>query len=159
MLRSLPRDFTCWSCYLATGMPVPFNRARIRTLRREFEVIAFRMLRGSLPNVSLAVRDRRFRAWCGVSSSVIAMAWDLLSWGTDLPEAATEERFLWAIIVLKSYDTEEINAGHVGGVDEGTFRIWSWWFVEALFDCESDVVSVSSPSSSCRRRCLLVVAG
>jgi len=123
-------------------MPVPFNRRKIKRLAKEFEVIAFRMLRGGArPSVSLAVRDRRFRAWCGMSSTIVAKGWDLLSRGGNLREGASKECFLWGVTLLKAYDNEETNAGRVGGVDEGTFRDWSWHILESFSHCLSEVVT------------------
>lgn len=78
--------------------------------------------------------------WCGCSTMVIAKAWNLLHRG-GLPDHATQERFLWALCLLKSYDNEENNAARMGGVDEGTFRRWSWYFIEELSFCEANVVS------------------
>jgi hypothetical protein len=79
------------------------------------------------------VQHRRVRAWFGCSLNMLAKTWLLLASqfpNQRLPEQATKERFLWAIILLKSYDTEEVNASCVGGVIEGTFWYWSCWFVD-----------------------------
>lgn len=57
-----------------------------------------------------------------------------------MPEGATKERHLWALILLKSYDTDEVNAARVGGVDEGTFRKWAFWFVNEISHLEPEVV-------------------
>jgi len=50
------------------------------------------------------------------------------------------ECFLWAFVILKSYDVEENNTSRVSALDEGTFRQWSWWFIEELSYLESEVV-------------------
>ena len=122
---------------------VTFLKSRIKRLVHDFERIAFDLLRQGRQTGSKAVRDRRIRAWLGVSSKTVAKAWDLFcrQHNNRPPEGATKERFLWAFILLKSYDTDEVNAARVGGVDEGTFRKWSWWFVDELANLESEVVS------------------
>ena len=122
-----------------------FNDRKIKRLSKKFEKIAFRVYRnGQEPCDSKLVRDRRMRAWFGASSKTIAKAWTILarSFDNELIEGATKERFLWAFILLKSYATEENNASRVGGVDEGTFRKWSWYFIEEFSYCEDDVVSL-----------------
>jgi len=49
--------------------------------------------------------------------------------------------FLWGLLLLKEYSSEEVNAGRVGGVDEETFWVWSWWFLESFADCVAEVVN------------------
>ena len=122
---------------------VTFKKARLRRLILDFEVIAFDMLRGGRRTGSRSVRDRRVRAWFGVSLKTLSKVWDLLTrqFNGRLPEGATKARFLWALILSKSYDIEEVNAGRVGGVDEATFAEWSLWFVDEIAQLESEVVS------------------
>lgn len=121
---------------------IQFDNATIEVLATDFENIAFRLFRdGKGLGGSAGVKDRRMRAWVGCSATVVAKAWHLLCEGEPLPRGATKERFLWALMLLKSYDTEENNASRVGGVDEGTFRSWSWWFIDELSYLEDEVVS------------------
>ena len=78
----------------------------------------------------------------GFLSTVCANAWLLIldSWN-DKPLAATKDRFLWALSLLKSYDTEgnlSCNAGE--GCDEKTFRHWAWFFLEELSQHHVEIV-------------------
>jgi hypothetical protein len=114
---------------------VQFNNTIISVLEQDFEQIAFTMLRGGhCCTGSDSVRDWHCRAWFGCFLNVLAKAWNLLcrQHGGSLPEGASMDRFLWALILLKSYNVDEVNAARVGGVDKCTFWRWSWWFVEQL---------------------------
>ena len=124
-----------------------FNSRRIAATAYDFEQIAFRMRRGnrSLPlgMDSPRLNEYRFRAMFGVSSTICANAWLITVNGwRNRPSAATKERFLWALHLLKSYDTEPNLASSVGGVDEKTFRQWAWFFLEAFADRQAEVVSI-----------------
>ena len=81
----------------------------------------------------------------GCSSIVCANAWMLILDGFDhdMPSGATKVRFLWALNLLKAYDTEGNSSGNVGeGCDEKTFQFWSWYFIETLSVRSVEVVSV-----------------
>lgn len=98
------------------------------------------MMRNGRMTGSRAVRDRRIRAWFGCSVKTIAKIWYLLNNGF-LPEQATKDRLLWGLRLMKGYETEEVNAAIIGGVDEATFRRWSWFFVEEIANLFDVVVS------------------
>ena len=68
----------------------------------------------------------------GCSSTVCANAWLLIMDGwNDKPTGATKDRFLWALNLLKSYDTEGNLSGNAGeGCDEKTFRHWACFLEE-----------------------------
>ena len=73
---------------------------------------------------------------------MIAKTWYMLDNSSNaLPERATQEPLLWGLLLMKSYDSEVNNAACVGGVDEGTFREWSWFFIYKILYLESFVVS------------------
>ena len=40
------------------------------------------------------------------------------------------------------YDAEQVNCTHAAGVDEQTFREWSWHFIDAISYLEADVVGL-----------------
>jgi hypothetical protein len=52
-----------------------------------------------------------------------------------------QEKLLWALKLLKSYETEENFAASVGGVDKKTARKHAWHFIALLSYCEPKVVS------------------
>ena len=79
----------------------------------------------------------------GCSSIVCANAWMLILEGFnhDMPSSATKVGFLWALNLLKAYDTEGNASGNVGeGCDEKTFRYWAWWFIETLSERSVEIV-------------------
>ena len=78
---------------------------------------------------SSETRDRRFRSHFGVTPEICGHIWDAL---LDLPKAAEKMHLLWGLMFLMLYGTESVNASMAGGVDESTFRNWSWFFVEAI---------------------------
>jgi hypothetical protein len=99
---------------------------------------------------SSLVFERRFRAHFGVSSFVASQCWELLvqQEHQDLTELHSIDRYLWALMLLMNYDTEEVNCTKASGVDEQTFRRWAWDFVERVAELES-VVESSSLSLFC----------
>lgn len=98
--------------------------------------------------------EGRFRSNFGASPQVAARVWDLIQQeqADTLTHLHSIERFLWALLLLKSYDTENVNAARALGVHEDTFRQWAWDFVERICDLEAVVVSCSSFD-----RCLLLL--
>lgn len=72
--------------------------------------------------------NRKFRSFYGVSPNVCAILWNLLR---NKPEGAEPKHLLWCLIFLKTYGTEHVNSALVG-VDEKTFRLWVWNFIELL---------------------------
>ena len=93
---------------------------------------------------SIHVRDRRFRQYFGTTPEICAEIWERLD-----PFKTIEKVFhgvqikhlLWALMFMKLYSTESVHASLAGGVDEKTFRKWTWIFVEAISLLEFDVVS------------------
>ena len=70
-----------------------------------------------------------------------AKAWLLLAEGWyDRPRGATKLRFLWALSLLKSYDSEE-NMASQCQCDEKTWRKWVWFFISELAHRVSEAVS------------------
>jgi len=57
-----------------------------------------------------------------------------------MPSGATKKRLLWVLLLNKSHDAEKNNASRVGGIDEGTFSTWSWWFLTELSHLEHIVI-------------------
>ena len=86
---------------------------------------------GKAPNSSSIVADRRFRGMFGVSPETCASLWNMI--GENAPSRSFPTHLLWALLFLKCYATEHVNSV-VAGVDEKTFRKWSWTFVGLLSD-------------------------
>ena len=123
-----------------------YNEVTVARVAEDFEKLGFRIRRGGIVSHFMAPRllDRRFREMFGCSSIVCANAWMLIldGFNHDMPSSATKVRFLWALNLLKAYDTEGNASGNVGeGCDEKTFRYWAWWFIETLSERSIEVVS------------------
>ncbi|CAB9497057.1 expressed unknown protein [Seminavis robusta] len=123
-------------------MVVEYDLDAVERLEHEFEVIAFGLFRNGRLSGSEAVKDRRIRAWCGVS--VLSIAWYLLEMGGSLIEGASMERYLWSLNMLQQYPTEENVASRCGGVDEGTWSKWVWYFIDEISYLENDVIQWSN---------------
>ena len=125
-----------------------FDERLITGISYEFEQLSYQMRRG---NIGIRIEnnpdypqlnERRFKAMFGCTSTVCANAWLIVVDGwRDRPTGATKVQFLWALHLLKSYDTEINLASNVGGVDEKTLRYWTWYFLEALADRKEEIVS------------------
>ena len=70
-------------------------------------------------NGSLSLGYRRFRAFFGTSPLVCLVVWDMLL--LVRPRKSTPEHLLRALLLLKRYHIESLNAALVG-VNEKTFR-------------------------------------
>jgi hypothetical protein len=121
----------------------------IAALAAEFEGIGSQLMQDSdrgNRRGSAATADRRFRAWFGCSTTVCAKTWVLIVEMRDgdggMGPGATNESFLWGLMILKQYDTEENMAAAAGGVNEKTLRKWGWFFIEEISFLESVVVSL-----------------
>ena len=121
-----------------------FDEQLIAGTAFEFEVLGSALTRGttvSNDDNDKRLNDRRFRASFGCSSKQCAIAWILVCDGWhDRPIGATKMHFLWALLLLKSYDTENNMAGTCH-CDEKTFRKWAWFFILELSDRSGEVVS------------------
>ncbi len=77
---------------------------------------------------SLSLGYRKFRVFFGTSPLVCVVVWDLL---VHRPRKSTPQHLLWALLLLKRYTIESVNAVLVG-VNEKTFRKWAHTFILLL---------------------------
>lgn len=84
---------------------------------------------------------RRFRAHFGTSPSTCAILWKKLVDNAVLPRGRQPVHLLWALYFLNRYETEEV-AASTFGVEEETFRKWSWLLVVAIAKLKPSVVSL-----------------
>jgi hypothetical protein len=90
--------------------------------------------------VSTATEDRRFRELFGCGPIVALTLWNLIMVETMVP-GSTVVHMLWALMLMKTYAKETTLCSLAGGVDEKTFRDWSWPLVRAIADLEPLIVS------------------
>lgn len=93
-------------------------------------------------NNSSLTGHRKFKTFYGVSPEVCSILWNRIA---DKPSGSEPKHLLWCMLFLKNYNKEHVNASIVG-VDEKTFRKWTWQFVELL--SELDVVRILLPTVS-----------
>ena len=86
-------------------------------------------------------KDRMFRANFGCSSKTASIVWKLLCryCMAQFLLNATPFHFLWALYFLKNYSSENVNASFAG-VDENTWRLWTWRMVIEIHKLHSVVV-------------------
>ena len=88
--------------------------------------------------------ERRFRTFFGTSPQICELIWTNLDpfeqIAPDYPGVQVVH-LLWALMFMKIYAEESVHCGLVGGVDEKTFRKWTWLFVEYISYEEDRVVS------------------
>lgn len=71
---------------------------------------------------------RKFRSFFGVSPTICELLWTNMK---NKMSGSQTKHLLWCLLFLKAYNTEHINASIVN-VDEKTFRLWVWRFIELL---------------------------
>ena len=79
------------------------------------------------------VELRRFKAHFGTTDERCVVIWNILRAdpASQPLNGAKPEHLLWALLMLKTYDTEPVLSGKAH-CDEKTFRKWSWKFIVAL---------------------------
>lgn len=80
------------------------------------------------PDNSPLTGHRKFRTFYGISPDVCSSIWLLLS---EKPSSAEPKHLLWCLFFLKNYNKEHVNAA-IANVDEKTFRLWTWRFINLL---------------------------
>ena len=78
---------------------------------------------------SVTLGYRKFRAYFETTPLVCVSIWERLS--NTRPQGSVPQHLLWALLHLKQYCIENINAALVG-VTEKTFRKWSHIFIPLI---------------------------
>ena len=116
-----------------------------------FDQIGNEMMRRHHPGIGTSLTrtdDRRFRATYGTTASICATLWHMVKSETTMPKGACPVHLLWCLMFLKIYATEAVLCKMAGGVDEKSFRKWSWMFVDELSYLEDSVVTERNAFSS-----------
>jgi hypothetical protein len=106
-----------------------------------FVYIAKKALHRTETDRSFDKEYRRFRAHFGSSPSTCAILWKKLVDHGDLPQGRQPVHLLWALYFLNRYEIEEVAAATFG-VDEETYRKWSWKLVVAIAKLKPSMVSL-----------------
>jgi len=86
------------------------------------------------------IAARKFASFFGTTPFICSMLWAYLEPCQNFPRNVQPVHLLWALMFLKVYATEPVHCSLAGGVDEKTFRKWSWMFVHGIADLEAGVV-------------------
>lgn len=73
---------------------------------------------------------RKFRSFYGIPPDVLSILWKRIK---NKPPGSEPKHLLWCMLFLKNYNKEHINAS-ITNVDEKTFRLWVWRFIQLLAD-------------------------
>ena len=124
--------------------PLPGKKQRMGAPELEFILKTARVMmnRGPEKRATLT-EDRRFRELFGCGPLVALKVWSMLLEESNEMTGADVVHMLWAMMFLKVYAKETTLSTMAGGVDEKTFRKWSWQFVSAISSLETTVVSRS----------------
>lgn len=87
------------------------------------------------------VAHRKFMSFFGTTPFICSMLWAFLEPLENMPNGVKPVHLLWALLFLKVYATESVHCALVGGVDEKTFRKWTWIFVHDIAAWERSLVS------------------
>ena len=72
---------------------------------------------------------RLFRSFFGTTPQVCEIIWDMLS--ARRPPHSTPKHLLWALLLLKQYNLESVNAV-LTSTTEKTFRKWSLLYIQLI---------------------------
>jgi len=84
-------------------------------------------------------KDKRIRSLFGAPCDVIANLWERVEPCVD-KAGADRKHLLWALVFLKVYASEEVHCAIVGWPNPKSYREWSWYFVEKIYDLQDDVI-------------------
>ena len=90
--------------------------------------VGLQMLNRQSAETTSATGLRRFKAMLGVSHTLAGLLWIAAfdeTYGTE------PKHLLWSLMFLKLYSSENVLAS-IAGVDEKTFRKWTWHWVRIL---------------------------
>ena len=76
--------------------------------------------------------DTKFRALFGCSHEIALMLWRMLLESKLVPKGGTITHFLWTLLFLKVYPTEENMKLLTRGADQKTIRKWVPQFIESI---------------------------
>ena len=90
--------------------------------------------------------SRRFKRSFGITPYIVSCLWRMIVQKGYLnnlgPRSIKPVHLLWALMLLRCYHKEEINAERAD-CDEKTFRKWAWFYAECIADLDSHLVRIT----------------
>ena len=97
---------------------------------------------GRKPPGSEKIWNRRVVANFGAPVVVIAKLWELITNNLEKrPSGMKYDHLLWTMHKLKVYSSESVMVSIVNSPDEKTFRKWTDFFIQELFNLKDQVIS------------------
>ena len=128
-MSKTPHNFCSKTCTLST---LKMN-TKAKIPPSSFLAVGNKIMKRDGKSGSKSTERVRFKATFGSSPEVCSLLWDLLQPQIKaMPRNARPSHLLWGLLFLKIHSTESVHASLAGGVDEQTFRDWSWRFVYAI---------------------------
>lgn len=114
----------------------------------EFEALG-QQLAGYTISTSNKIKRHRFVSFFGIEPLIVSILWSMLVDAKDeimvsftFADTVKPVYLLWALLFLKCYNTNTRNAA-IAGVDEKTFRHWSWIQIKAIANLDQKIVSTA----------------
>lgn len=111
-------------------------------MKPSFDDVFFTRIGGEIINrdgiASETTRERNFSAFFGTTATVCVTLWAL----AEVEDSSTKPvHLLWGLMLMNLYASESVLCTLTGGVDEKTFRKWSWIWITAVGALSDTVVS------------------
>jgi hypothetical protein len=88
-------------------------------------------------------KDQSWKAFFGMSRVVAADIWNRLDPQKNILPHSHPGYLLHGLLLLRVYSTERVY-GKIAGINERTFRQWSWMFIDAILGLLGEVVSLQT---------------
>ena len=92
-----------------------------------FLAVANEMIRTNQRDRRFKMADRTFRAFFGVGLITCVKLWEMC----NFPAKTKPKHMMWALMFLKTYDTEEVLASCANTTPK-TFRKWIWPLIDGI---------------------------
>jgi hypothetical protein len=89
-------------------------------------------------------RNGRFRSVFGAGSEVVADIWNRIEADAPIDKDAKPKHLLWALVLLKVYQSDEVHCALVGWPSAPTFRKWAWYFVERIAMLKDGIIILAN---------------
>ena len=86
--------------------------------------------------------NMRFRSVFGAGSIVVADIWNRIEADGGILKGGEPKHLLWALVLLKVYQSDEVHCALVGWPSVPTFRKWAWYFIERINDLKDNIIKV-----------------
>jgi hypothetical protein len=108
------------------------------------EIWAQQVLRWPVQRKWTSESNMRFRSVFGAGSAVVADVWNRIEADGEISKGAEPKHLLWALVLLKVYQSDEVHCALVGWPSVPTFRKWAWYFIERISKLKDDIIKIEN---------------